>query len=136
LIALTTNELNPFPIFLARLYNGSVTLRDSAIAGKLGKQRKSGGATRERMSGSLTEQIIHTVKQLENRQLALPALLYLDAHRPLRFFAGQVLFAAAPLASLLGFDDIEDWAAVLNDPDAYAHLQQALENAVRTQQST
>lgn len=87
------------------------------------------------MTETSTERIARTVKQLEHRQLVLPVLLYLDAHRPLRFFAGQTLSAAAPLAGLLGFDDFEDWAFVLNDPSAYAHLQRALENAVGIRQS-
>jgi hypothetical protein len=82
-----------------------------------------------------TDRIERTVQQLEDRQLALPVLLYLDAHSPLRFLAGQAVAAAAPLASLLGFDGVDDWAFVLNDAGAFAHLQQALNSAARTQQN-
>jgi len=62
-------------------------------------------------------------------QLSLPLLLFLEAHRPLRFLVGQTLVVAAPVASLLGFDDLEVWAAVLDDEDALLHLRQALEAA-------
>ena len=67
------------------------------------------------------------VAQLARRRLALPALLFLGAHAPLRLMAGHALLTAAPLAGLIGLEAVDDWAAVLNDPDAFAALQAHLE---------
>jgi len=71
------------------------------------------------------------VRQVKRWQLSLPLLLFFEAHRPLRFLVGQTLVVAAPVASLLGFEDLEVWAAVLDDDDALLHLRQALEAATR-----
>lgn len=67
------------------------------------------------------------VTELARRRLALPALLFLAAHAPLRIVAGHALLAAAPLAGLIGLAAVDDWAATLNDPDAFAALQTQLE---------
>lgn len=69
------------------------------------------------------------VQQVKRWQLSLPLLLFFEAHRPLRFLVGQTLIATAPVASLLGFDELEAWATVLDDDDALSHLRQALEAA-------
>lgn len=69
------------------------------------------------------------IRQAKRWQLSLPLLLFFEAHRPLRFLIGQTLIAAAPMASLLGIDDLEVWAAVLDDEDTLLHLRQALEAA-------
>ncbi len=89
------------------------------------------GSKHDRMSSRSINRIERTVQQLEERHLALPMLLYLDAHQPLRFLVGQALSTAAPLAGLLGISALEEWAFVFNDPDAYAHLQQALGRAAK-----
>jgi hypothetical protein len=67
------------------------------------------------------------VAELARRRLALPALLFLAAHAPLRIMAGHALLTAAPLAGLVGLAAVDDWAAILNDPDAFASLQAQLE---------
>ena len=59
----------------------------------------------------------------------LPALLFLEAHAPLRFVAGQTLVVAAPLATLLGLDAVQTWADVLNDADTFAELRRAISAA-------
>jgi hypothetical protein len=71
------------------------------------------------------------IRQAKRWQLSLPLLLFFEAHRPLRFLVGQTLVVAAPVAGLLGFDDLEVWAAVLDDDDALLHLRQALEATTR-----
>ena len=50
------------------------------------------------------------------RRLTTPLLLFLEGHRPLAFFAGQLLYAAAPLALLAGWESVERWAAWLSAP--------------------
>ena len=66
---------------------------------------------------------------LARRRLMLPALLFLEAHAPLRFVAGQTLVVAAPLATLLGLNAVQTWADVLNDADTFAELRCALSTA-------
>lgn len=67
-----------------------------------------------------------TVAQLARRKLALPALLFLTAHRPLAFAAGHLLAVAAPVASLAGLGWTMDWAELLSSPDGVARLERAL----------
>lgn len=74
------------------------------------------------------------VAELARRRLALPALLFLAAHAPLRILAGHVLLAAAPLAGLVGLAVVDDWAALLNDPDDFAALQTQLEQIASERQ--
>lgn len=76
-----------------------------------------------------SEAVHRCIAWLAQRQLALPALLYLEAHAPLRFLAGQTLAAAAPVAGLLGFDALQSWADVLTDADAFAELRHAMDAA-------
>ncbi|MCS6828694.1 MAG: hypothetical protein NZ553_18945 [Caldilinea sp.] len=71
------------------------------------------------------------IAQAKRRRLSLPLLLFLDAHRPLRFLVEQTLVAAAPMASLLGWDELDAWATVLEDDEALLHLRQTLEAAIR-----
>lgn len=52
------------------------------------------------------------------RQLTTPLLLFLVSHRPLAFFAGQTLYALAPLAALLGLHQTSAWADLLSAPNA------------------
>lgn len=81
------------------------------------------------MMATHTRTTQQAIDQLTQRQLALPALLFLRAHAPLRFFAGQVLLVATPLASLIGLDAVEEWALILTDPEACAELLQTVEAA-------
>jgi hypothetical protein len=83
------------------------------------------------MTEQSAETIQRVVERLGERRLALPALLFLDAHKPLRFLAGQALAVAAPVIGLLGVDGVEDWSIVLNDADAFAQLQESLDIAAR-----
>ncbi len=59
---------------------------------------------------------------VQRRQLTTPLLLLLASHRPLTFVSGQLLYALAPLASLLGWEDVNQWAELLSAPDASQRL--------------
>lgn len=81
------------------------------------------------MTAAHTDTTRQAIDQVAQRQLTLPTLLFLRAHAPLRFIAGQVLLVATPLANLIGLDAVEAWALLLNDPDACAELLHRLETA-------
>jgi hypothetical protein len=66
---------------------------------------------------------------VQQRGLTTPALLVLAGHRPLAFVAGQMLYAAAPLCALIGWDGASAWAAALSAPDAWTRAAAALETA-------
>lgn len=68
------------------------------------------------------------LQAIEQREMALPALLFLASHRPLAFVLGQMLFAAAPMADLLGWAGCADWADILSDPDGPSKLEMALQH--------
>ncbi len=51
-------------------------------------------------------------------ELELARELVVAPHAPLRFVAAQLLWALAPLAGLLGVDEVAHWAARLEAPAA------------------
>jgi hypothetical protein len=59
---------------------------------------------------------------VHRRQLATPLLLMLAGHRPLTFITGQCLYMLAPVCGLLGWQGINDWAALFSAPDANQRL--------------
>lgn len=63
---------------------------------------------------------------LKERQLLQSALLFLAAHRPLAFVAGQGLHLLAPLSELAGMRGVSQWGEVLCDPTMVATLEQKL----------
>ena len=77
----------------------------------------------------LTPHIRTTLRHWARFQLALPALLLLAGNRPMAFFAGQTLAAAAPLAGLLSLSGWDDWAALLSSCDGAAELESWLAQA-------
>jgi hypothetical protein len=62
---------------------------------------------------STIERVAHIAAR---RQAATPLLLFVAGHRPLAFFAGQLLYAVEPLGALLGLPTWSRWAALLSDP--------------------
>ena len=68
-----------------------------------------------------------TLKAVQKRQMVLPFLLFVAGHRPLAFVVGQLLYLAAPLATLLGQERLMGWALLLSDPDGAALLESALQ---------
>ena len=51
-----------------------------------------------------------------SRGLEIPALLFLEATRPLGFLAGQAMFAASPFIKMIGkFEEFDTVATALED---------------------
>jgi hypothetical protein len=69
---------------------------------------------------------------IHRRQLTTPLLLLLASHRPLTFITGQFFYALAPLGLLLGWEGINEWAALLSAPDANQRLTTLLASAPAT----
>lgn len=60
---------------------------------------------------------IERVAQIAARhQFATPLLLFVAGHRPLAFFAGQLLYAVEPLGAIIGLPIWTHWAILLSDP--------------------
>ena len=60
------------------------------------------------------------------RRLTGPILLFLAGHQPLAFSVGQMLYAVAPLLSLLNIQGVTEWAALFSEPGGLSKLQQVL----------
>ena len=60
------------------------------------------------------------------RRLLLPVLLFVTAHRPLGFVAGQLLFAAQPLTLLFPSLNLRVWAEMLSDMDGLQRVEERL----------
>lgn len=68
---------------------------------------------------------------LQQRGWRLPALVALEAGRPLTFLGGQLLWLAQPALSLfMAGDDVRRMAQLLENPQAVAALVARLETAV------
>ncbi len=65
-----------------------------------------------------------TIQTLTQRQMALPSLLFLAAHRPLAFVVGQTMCTLAPFAIPLGATEWQAWANLLSHPDGPTRLEQ------------
>jgi hypothetical protein len=57
---------------------------------------------------------------MQRRQLTTPLYLFIAGHRPLAFYAGQLLHLLAPLALLGGWEGVNRWAELLSAPPAQA----------------
>ena len=66
------------------------------------------------------------IDALRQRQMVLPALLFLAGHRPLAFALGQMLLVLQPLAAILGADGLAVWGTLLSQPAGPAALMQRL----------
>jgi hypothetical protein len=64
------------------------------------------------------EQMIDDLAQrLDSWRLTTPAIAFLEAHKPLSFFASQTLLAFQPLLTLfLGDTPLGEYATLLEDP--------------------
>lgn len=79
----------------------------------------------------ITPEMQGRIEALARRRLLLPALLFLSAHRPLAFLAGQLLWMAQPVSGLLLLSPemqgaLEDWAHLLSHPQGPLALEQVL----------
>jgi len=77
----------------------------------------------------LPSNIQRSLYALSERQLFLPALLFLAAHRPLAFIAGQMLYLGAPLAEMFVGPAWSDWATLFSA----RHGPQLLEQYLRAE---
>ncbi len=71
------------------------------------------------MTDKLVDEALEAVRQ---RQMVLPALLFVAGHRPLAFLLGQTLLIVQPLAALLGLDHLGPWGQLLSQPEMPAKL--------------
>jgi len=73
----------------------------------------------------LIEDLAH---RLDSWRLTTPAIAFLEAHKPLGFFASQTLLAFQPLLTLcLGDVAIEEYAALLEDRSGLERMISRLE---------
>jgi hypothetical protein len=73
----------------------------------------------------LIEDLAH---RLDSWKLTTPAIAFLEAHRPLGFFASQTLLAFHPLLTLfLGDVPVEEYAALLEDRNGLERMIDRLE---------
>ena len=65
---------------------------------------------------------------LKQRHLLQSALLFLVAHRPLAFMAGQGLHLLAPLSELVGVQSASVWGEILCDREVLKQWEERLSN--------
>jgi len=70
------------------------------------------------------EQLLDRIAdQIVRRRLELPASMFLEMHRPLRFFAGQgLLFASPLLGTFFGLEEVYKFSRLVEDPTAIDRL--------------
>jgi hypothetical protein len=70
-----------------------------------------------RLKADHRDQLIEDLaRRLDSWRLTTPAIAFLEAHKPLGFFASQTLLAFQPLLTLfLGDVSVEEYAALLED---------------------
>jgi hypothetical protein len=83
------------------------------------------------------EQLLDRIAdQIVRRRLQMPAALFLEMHRPLRFFAGQgLLFASPLLGAFFGLDQIYKFSRLVEDPATVDRLLQRIEERSREEQA-
>lgn len=73
-------------------------------------------------------------QQIRDKSMLVPALLFLSAHRPLAFVAGQFLHGIDPLVGLFDVPQFSGIAELLSSPDGVQRLEELLhESAVETE---
>lgn len=72
---------------------------------------------------------------IAERGLAVPAVFFLELHRPLAHLASQLALLGSPLlAAMLGLQRFEQLRAVLADPEQYEALVAGIERHAREEQ--
>src|ERR1041385_6276081 len=67
-------------------------------------------------------------EQVVRRRLEMPAALFLEMHRPLRFFASQGLLLASPLlGAFFGMEEIYKFSRLVDDPATVDRLMERIE---------
>ena len=66
--------------------------------------------------------------EIKKRKLETPAILLFESHKPLAYVAGQATFFFAPfLVPILGYNNVRDYARLLNRRDSIERLLQYIE---------
>ncbi|MFN8468033.1 MAG: hypothetical protein U0X20_20915 [Caldilineaceae bacterium] len=89
-------------------------------------------STTDRPSAAADPLATPLAASLGRHGMAVPALLYVTAHRPLAFAAGHLLAVAAPVAAVLGAPYLLNWAQLLTSPEGVDRLVAALAAADKT----
>ena len=76
------------------------------------------------MNDSPSEQVARLYQKVGAAQMEVPVRCLLAAHRPLAFFAGQLLLVLAPIAAILGRRDLAAWALLCAEPPQVGGLAQ------------
>jgi len=83
------------------------------------------GEDRELMEEELLKRIAERIKRMG---LEAPAILFLEANKPLAFIGGQALFFSAPFLGLIfGFENVSLFADILSRPGGIERLLRKLE---------
>jgi hypothetical protein len=74
--------------------------------------------------------LIETVaREVHKRGMTIPAILFLEMHKPLGFVAGQTLvFGSGFLAPLVGAQNLQKWAKLIENPDDVERLIRRIES--------
>lgn len=68
------------------------------------------------------------VERIKRMGLERPAVLFLEAHKPLSFIGGQFLYFSLPFLGLLvGFQNVSTFAKILSTPGGVERLLRKLE---------
>jgi len=74
------------------------------------------------------ELITKVVDRIKRMGLEAPAILFLEAHKPLAFIGGQILYFSRPFLGLIfGFQDVSLFAKILSTPGGVERLLEKLE---------
>jgi hypothetical protein len=82
-----------------------------------------------RLSAARRDHLIENLAhRLDSWRLTTPAIAFLEAHKPLGFFASQTLLVLQPLLTLLlGDVSVEEYAALLEDRNGVERVIDRLE---------
>jgi hypothetical protein len=82
-----------------------------------------------RLSAARRDHLIENLAhRLDSWRLTTPAIAFLEAHKPLGFFASQTLLVLQPLLTLLLGDlSVEEYAALLEDRNGVERVIDRLE---------
>lgn len=77
----------------------------------------------------LEEELLHRIaERIKRMGLVGPAILFLEAHKPLAFIGGQFLYFSVPfLGVIFGFQNITAFAKILSTPGGVEKLLKKLE---------
>ncbi len=66
--------------------------------------------------------------EVTKRGMTIPAVLFLEMHKPLGFLAGQsLIFGAGFIAPLVGPKNLQHWAKLIENPDDVERLIRRIE---------